>query len=209
MAKSKLIKDITTNSISVEEGLQRALIITYDLDNEPLQRWLQNELNGYSIDEELPLYRKKIQCVTYYSGFHGHLNITHQPLPSGYVDSKLRDLITETDIKEAIRVIERVVKTNETMAVPLTDLAGHIAAKTGVRCYRIFKEISISSFEEIMSKVKNKLIMILLDLEKEFGDLDSLDIDVTKLNGKKTEELNDKLNSRIYYDGKSEGITFD
>lgn len=37
MVKSQLIKDITTNQISLEEGLQRLLIITDSLENKPLK----------------------------------------------------------------------------------------------------------------------------------------------------------------------------
>ncbi|MGC6653550.1 hypothetical protein ACP0G4_28845, partial [Escherichia coli] len=54
MVKSQLIKDITTNQISLEEGLQRLLIITDSLENKPLKDWILNELNGYGDVESLP-----------------------------------------------------------------------------------------------------------------------------------------------------------
>lgn len=54
MAKSQLIKDLATNKISLEEGLQRLLVISSELNNEELTSWIIGELNGYSNKVELP-----------------------------------------------------------------------------------------------------------------------------------------------------------
>lgn len=40
MVKSQLIKDITINKISIEEGLQRLLLISSELNNEELMKWI-------------------------------------------------------------------------------------------------------------------------------------------------------------------------
>ena len=53
MAKSKLIKDIVLDKISLETALQRLLIITYELNNTELENWIQSELNGYIKEEQL------------------------------------------------------------------------------------------------------------------------------------------------------------
>lgn len=63
----------------------------------------------------------------------------------------------------------------------------------------------ILSFEGITSKVKTKLIVILLDLEKKFGNLDSLDIDLSEMSQEETEDFNQQIN-RIFIDDKSEVI---
>ncbi|MCM1571995.1 hypothetical protein LVU50_02085 [Latilactobacillus sakei subsp. carnosus] len=41
MAKSQLIKDVATNQITVEETLQRLLIITDDLNIVEMKEWLK------------------------------------------------------------------------------------------------------------------------------------------------------------------------
>ena len=53
------------------------------------------------------------------------------------------------------------------------------------------------TFIKILSAIKTKLLKVLIELDKEFGCLDNLDIDTT---GKKLEELNNKLNIIIYED---------
>ena len=51
MAKSQLIKDIATNNISLEEALQRLLLITSELDDLDISNWILSELNGYNSED--------------------------------------------------------------------------------------------------------------------------------------------------------------
>lgn len=44
---SKILNDITINSISLSECLQRLLVIANKIDNNDLTVWCSQELNGY------------------------------------------------------------------------------------------------------------------------------------------------------------------
>lgn len=44
---SKILNDITINSISLSECLQRLLVIANKIDNNDLAVWYSQELNGY------------------------------------------------------------------------------------------------------------------------------------------------------------------
>ena len=44
---SKILNEITTNSISLSECLQRLLVIANKTDNRDLANWCLKELNGY------------------------------------------------------------------------------------------------------------------------------------------------------------------
>lgn len=44
---SKILNDITINSISLSECLQRLLVIANKIDNNDLAVWCSQELNGY------------------------------------------------------------------------------------------------------------------------------------------------------------------
>ncbi len=48
MAKSRIIKELANNEISLEVAFNRLLIIASDIENEELINWATNELNGYS-----------------------------------------------------------------------------------------------------------------------------------------------------------------
>ncbi|MBC1554328.1 hypothetical protein HB901_16565 [Listeria booriae] len=84
----------------------------------------------------------------------------------------------------------------------LTGLAGVVYEETGIQCYKIFKEYSRISIEEIISNVKNKLILLLLDSE---GEFDNLDIDIEMLTDDKTKKVEESM-KKIFYDDMDESI---
>ena len=49
MAKSKIIKELANNDISLEVALNRLMIIASDIENEELSQWAERELNGYKM----------------------------------------------------------------------------------------------------------------------------------------------------------------
>ena len=63
----------------------------------------------------------------------------------------------------------------------LTSLAFDIYENTGIKCSKIFQEYNKISLEHILSNIKSKLILFLIDLEKQFGNLDNLDIEENQL----------------------------
>lgn len=205
MAKSQLIKDVATNQITVEETLQRLLIITDDLNIVEMKEWIKGELNGYSNVEMLPDYRKKVGNRIIYSGINGRLQITNQPLPISFIPEEMRDVVLNPKIKESISSIEKTLLDESEIGIDLTYLAGAIYNKTGVHCYSIFQNYSLMSLSEITSNVKNKALLMLLDLEKEFGNLDSLDINDSDITEEKVERIKNSVNE-IFYDEISEEL---
>lgn len=206
MAKSKLIKDIATNKITLEEGLQRLLIISYSLENEKLQYWIESELNGYPNISKLPVYRKRIGYEISYSGINGGFQVKNVPLPLEYIPKEFKEVLKETCVLDGIKTLEETIRTDSKVGRNLTDMASAIYQKVGVQCIDITQQYSLSSLQMIVSNVKNKLILILLDLEKDFGNLDNLDINVEDVNEAEINEINNNITKRIYFDGTSEEL---
>lgn len=205
MAKSQLIKDLATNKISLEEGLQRLMVISSELNNEELTNWLMGELSGYSSKAELPDYRKNIGSNLIYSGLNGSFQVTNVTLPNHYLPEKIREEVVQTPFRTSIRGIEKFLEEDGKIGMDLTGLAGVVYEETGIKCYKIFKEYSRVSIEEIISNVKNKLILLLLDLEREFGNLDNLDIEIEMLTDDKTKKVEESV-KKIYFDDMDENI---
>lgn len=87
----------------------------------------------------------------------------------------------------------------------MTYLAEAIYNKTGVRCFSIFQKYSLITLSEIISNVKNKASLILLDLEKEFGSLDNMDIDSETITIEKVDNIKNKFDM-IFHDGLGERL---
>ncbi len=61
----------------------------------------------------------------------------------------------------------------------------------------IWQEIPHSFFQAVCSAVKSKMLIALLELEKKYGNLDNLGIDISDQNTKEIEKSNAELNKMI------------
>ncbi len=207
MAKSQIIKDLATNKVSLEEALQRLMVITMSLGNHELESWIKDELNGYRERTKMPLYRRNIGYRLLYSGINGNFQITNNPLPIEWLPEQIRDKVDSLDAKESIRIIEKVIENKERVAKDLTNLASLIYKDTGVQCTKIIQEYSNISYQGIVSNVKTKLLQILINIEQEFGELDSLDINLESKTEEQVGLLNEKIMNVISFDGMQEEYT--
>jgi hypothetical protein len=191
MAKSKIIKELANNEISIDVAISRVLIIASDIGNEELARWAEKELNGYTDKDVLPDYRiaKNTQFLT--SGIVGNLKFTNSPIAL----ERIVGHPLPAYIADGVRTIEGIV-TNGAEAEygrDLSSYSGLVLQKTGRPCYSITQTVSHTTFSGILNNIKTILLKILLELDKTFGNLDDLDIDVS---GKNPDEIQ-KVNQTI------------
>lgn len=205
MTKSQLIKDLSTNKISMEEGLQRLLVISSEFNNEELTNWIIGELNGYPGDGDLPAYRKNIGTTLSYSGINGQFQVTGAPLPNSFFPKEAQEALSQIHLNTSIRGIEKLLENKGPIQRDLTDFAGVVKKNTGVTCYEIVQTFNRISIEGIIGNVKTKLLLLLLDLEREFGNLDNLDIDVNNLTAEKSQKINESVN-KLFYENMVEDI---
>lgn len=206
MVKSQIIKDLAQDKITIESALRRLLVISYELDNSELQKWIENELNGYTNNSIIPDYRKNVTYMIMYSGYNASTLIRQQPLSESYFDKELQDIIKTRVIKDGVNILENSIKSKSEIIFNLIDFAGVVSHNSGglIRCIRLEQIISKTTFLQILSNVKTKSIQLLLELEKEFGLLDDLDIDLSDKSKDELREVNDKITNKIYFNGKSE-----
>ena len=190
MTKSQLIRDIAGNNISLENALLRLKIITYSLNNLSLQKWIENELRGYKIDDEIPQYRKGIAYNIRYSGINGNFTVKSVPLSESFFTDEIKKILRERKITNGIGTIEHNLSNK--MSYDLIEFAPMVysASKGGIQCYTLEQVVNKASLENILSNVKIKLIDILLDLETTFGELDQLDIDVKCISSEELQTVN-------------------
>lgn len=181
MAKSKILKELANNEVPLDVALKRLLIICDDLDYKELFSWAEKELNGYFGEESVPEYRNIGMGQILYSGLKGsmvsHLKLTNQPFPIQWMPSKFMDYVCNNYERSTIANIVERAKTTSTYSVDLTSLAGFI--QVGIAFTSITQKFDSSSYAEIVNKLSNILLKIFMKLDKEYGNLDELDIDVS------------------------------
>lgn len=106
-----------------------------------------------------------------------HLKLTNQPFPIQWMPSKFMDYVCNNYERSTIANIVERAKTTSTYSVDLTSLAGFI--QVGIAFTSITQKFDSSSYAEIVNKLSNILLKIFMKLDKEYGNLDELDIDVS------------------------------
>ena len=197
MAKSKIIKELANNEISLDVAFSRLLIIASDIENQELIDWSTNELNGYSKASKIPKYREGKMGHIIYSGFNGRLQVTNQPLPLSVFDKEILEYIKVTSFEQDIATIERFAFGDDEVGLDLTELAGNVYKNSSIQCISISMKFPKEIFLGILSSIKTKLLKVFIELDRNFGCLDDLDINT---NQKELEEINNKLNLIIYED---------
>lgn len=181
MAKSKILKELANNEITIDIALKRLLLICNDLNYEEVFSWAEKELNGYSAEEPIPEYRNLGVGKIVYSGLKGSmsscLKLSNQPLPIQWIPDKYMDLICNNYERCTIANIIERAKSGNIFSADLTSLAGGISV--GIVFTSISQKFDSTNYAEIANKVSNILFKIFIKLDKEYGNLDDLDIDTT------------------------------
>lgn len=201
MAKSKIIKELANNEISLEVALNRLYIIATDIQDENLQNWAENEINGYP-EVKLPEYRIAHNTMITYSKINGGFQATNHPLP-------LKELLEPEDpnqfsmpIREGIGTILTYSNDNTSHKVgrDLTWLQGLVYKKTGLQCYSIMQTVPVNFFQGILNSIKMALMKIFLKLEQTYGCLDDLDINLESISDEKIAKTEREIYKYIYVD---------
>lgn len=212
MAKSQIIKDLANGTVDPETVLKRTKVLLQEFDNEKLLEWINYEIEGYSSTDNIPEYRKVGGQLygTYFKGsMASHMTYNHVPLPLGDMpDDDIKPLLT-TNITQGIGALKSMIIESEkgdnvglSKVVP-ADYYPRIAVYNNDPYMIIVTatvELNMPQIRNIIPKVENKLLDILWYLEKQFGNLDDLDIDIDSKSEREMKEIADHIYVIIYND---------
>ena len=210
MAKSQIIKDIANSSIDTVTALKRAKVLFSELGNKELLNWANNEIMGYSEDSSLPDYRKmKGNLIgSYFKGsMLTHMKWNSVSLPLGNMPDDLKESLLSVYIFNGIDGIKKLLEKDSesdegVIAKPIPadffPAISHYNNDPFMMITSAQVEIGAHNLLNIISIVENRLLDALLVLEKEFGNLDELDIDTSGKSTSEIEEIANKISVLIY-----------
>lgn len=198
MAKSKLIKDFINSNMDLDIALQNLLVILNDLDNDELTNWVRKELTGYNIDDTLPKYRisKGYVMASYMVGYAQY---SARQFTINHLKPELKDSLTNVHMYSSISTLINSVKRNKSLSRPIPpELYLEIQSATNAHITNAFVHIDIANINDLISTVKTKILDTLLLLEKEFGNLDDLEIDISTKTPKERDSIIQKIYINLY-----------
>ena len=204
MAKSKIIKQLVNEEISLGIALKRLLVLATDLELSDLINWVRCETRGYE-HNPVPDYRKISSYTFIYSGINGSFQVKNANLSLSFLNKKTLDDILVNDVKESITDIEGKAKSSgQELMIDRSYLAGEVYKNStdgwnGIQCTSISQVFHTEQFKSIYNKVYSMALDILLELDKKFGNLDNLDLDISSVDKKDLDEISKNVQVIINY----------
>lgn len=201
----ELIKDLTYDEISLSQGLTRAKLIAYKINNDDFKHWITTELNGYTNDDKLPDYRI-IPCEIF-AVLEGYGSRKMVPYDLTNLDKDLDGQIYKMQAKQSIPTIEEGLSNSSEQQYGYEDLPMQLVNMLREMSDNKFivsvkRRIQLSQASHILNLTKQKLIDTLLELDSAFPNLQDDYQNTTENN----EKANTIINNHIYGDNSSSNI---
>ena len=211
MPKSKIIKDLANGTVDTLTALKRTKVLLAEFENEELNAWISNEIIGYSDESEIPDYRmvRGNLMGSYFKGsMASHMTWNHVSIPLGKMPDELKDTLLTVYFREGVGALrelaDKCAATDNRIGKPIdADFFPAIAHYNDDPYMMITSasvEIASQCIQNVFSNIENKLLDVLYLLEKEFGLLDDLDIDVCSKSVEEKEGIVKQLQVIIFND---------
>lgn len=163
----------------VQEGsdlgsiLLKLRLLASRLGSDLLEAWVKHESGGYPKEIDVPSYRiVGVSCHGTFSGSFG-AGITNAPIPLYLIKKFAGDSWVNVEIRESIAAVDDLVKSSsegkETAGIDASNLILLLQGKVykDYACNAISATISRTSLSEIQQAVRNRILELTLELEKE------------------------------------------
>ncbi|WP_203334383.1 hypothetical protein [Planococcus beigongshangi] len=179
MARSQLLKDIVSGKEQLENILMRLKVILSDLDNEIIMNWVDGELRGYKDPKDIPPYRKLrgIPYGTFLVNFQTTYTEAQVPLEV-LLDKETITNLCVLEFKDGIKAIENMLNgdNRNNIAKPISTAFCHKISVDELQIASMKVKFSSNQVDGLVSNVKSKLIEVIMELEKQFDNIEDLDI---------------------------------
>lgn len=198
MARSNIIKDFISSNMDIDTALQNLMAILYCLEDEALIKWANKELSGYDVDDELPEYRK-LEGRVMAAFMVGYIKYSKRQFGIAHLDEEFKNSLLNINIYSSISTLIEMKGSGATLGKPIPpEVFYMLQSNTNAHITDASVDIDSSRVNDIISKVKTKILETLLFLEKEFGNLDDLDIDMSTKNIKELKEIVNHIQVNLY-----------
>lgn len=189
MARSQIIKDIANSKIDTKTSLKRVKVLLQELDNTEILDWVNHEIEGYSNDDRLPDYRTvsgEVKGSYLVGSFNKYMSYKNVPIPLGKMPDEWRDYFHHIPVNMSVDALQQAISDGKGLEVLIPAEIYPLIAKWNnnpfMNIVTASIELNMPQIAGIMSKIESRLIDILLVLEKRYGNLDELDININDKN---------------------------
>jgi hypothetical protein len=164
----EIINELSDKNPNLENVLMKTKILLHKLGEKSLVHWVNNELNGYSKEEQIPEYRiihtRVLGTVT--NGYTARWN--NYPLPISHLKPSLQENFTTAKLSESIASLEHLASSDsDTLSKPIQPEFCPILSKglaDGIVVEVARQDIGKSQIINVLTQIRSRLLDFVLDL---------------------------------------------
>ena len=161
--------DLIDSSASINNTLRKALVFAHEVHSPELRQWATSELNGYSLDDTIPSYRRVPLPV--FGTFVGVASQARNVMltTSGLPDD-IKDIADYLLLLEGVAALEDTLATGEkelqrTLLPEMTELLRENLHMSGMKLFQAYQRVPRQVFAEVVDTVKTRLLEFVLELQ--------------------------------------------
>lgn len=192
--------DVIDSNIDISVILRKCKLLAVRLGNEPFEKWVDQELNGYKSNNLLPDYRiVQVYSQGNFSGPFGS-GLNNADIPFLSIPEKYRENLRKCYFVEPIGYYINSLKNSkggnfkEQWPPDLVAYTGRDIYQ-GMNCMSAWKLIPNSSIFSLVEAVRNRILNFVLEIEKEAPDAGE---DSPKTQKISPERITQVFNTTIY-----------
>lgn len=158
----ELQKDALDKNTRVSDLLRKAFVVSKKLSIIKIEEWLENELNGYPSNSNIPDYRTVHGQIKVWNPYQGW-----QPL--NFSDPEEAEILAKRKINQSIGELDSIIENNKDgeLQVPFTqNIINSLMKSMEIPLHPVLF-ISYSEVIKILNVVRNTVLHWSLQLEKE------------------------------------------
>ncbi|MGF6411530.1 hypothetical protein OKW37_003200 [Paraburkholderia sp. MM5482-R2] len=168
-----IIAALSSQDHSLVDALLKTKVLLHDIGHKELVPWVNNEINGYPPDAELPAYRLlSSQVLGNVAGMT--VQYTAHPLPIGHLTEEQRAQIQTARMTQSLAVLEKFAEgEGGRLEAPIPLEANGLLGKTlahGLVIQRAWCQISQAELPQIFVQVRSRLLDFVLELRDRLGE---------------------------------------
>ena len=172
-----VVDSLTRGSSRVADTLRQSKILAHEIGLPEFRSWIDHELNGYSKDEQLPLYRIcKAQNLATLVGPGGV--VRNKALPTSHLPEDIRSHVESIYFRQGVGELEAMANEDGLSSVWPADVVrslGRTLRITGGEIADVRSPVPRYAVQGVLDNVKNRLLDFALELQKETSPGTSVD----------------------------------
>lgn len=170
-----LLRDIQDSAVDSQVQLTSLLrkckILSVRLGSAEFEKWIDNELNGYSLEDTVPEYRVlQVNSKGHFSG--PFRSIRYADIPLSRIPEELHEILHTSFLTQSIASLESLVEnaTNGSAMEPWgPDLVAYVGRNIykDMNCVQAWRVIPINSIVAAIDSVRTRILNFVLEIEAE------------------------------------------